>query len=262
MRLQDSQETETVSWSVHGDHDAIFKRQAFLRKLVLGNCVVAPAGMVRKECYDKVSLFPLDMPNSGDWYLWCVFALHYDVAYIAEPLVYYRSHNTNMSKILTKSARHVIITDNIAVRWRLQEKAEEIGADWGVRLCKDAIATYYAHLLASHVYGNEIFGISSEEFEQSLQQYTRNSSEAASMRARVYTTLGDQSYLRRDFCQARQYYRWGAQQDPRALGTLMKYALLKLGSPGVRLRDFASTWASRRSALPASAMVKSPTSLG
>ena len=40
-------------------------------------------------------------------YVWCVFALHYDVAYIAEPLVYYRSHNINMSKIFTRDNRSV-----------------------------------------------------------------------------------------------------------------------------------------------------------
>ena len=249
MRLQDNQETEIVSWSRHGNQDAIFKGHSFLRKLVQGNCVVAPAGMVRKECYDKVSIFPLDMPNSGDWYLWCVFALHYDAAYIAEPLVCYRSHDTNMSKILTQSARHVIITDNIAVRWRLKEKAEEIGATSVMRLCEDAIATYYAHLLAGKMYENAMFGITLEEFEQSLQQHTRNKRAASALRTQVYTALGDQCYLRRDFSQARQYYGWGVQQRPRALSTLMKYALLTMGSPGVHLRDSVSTWAPRRPAV-------------
>jgi glycosyltransferase involved in cell wall biosynthesis len=30
VRLQDDQETEVVSWSIHGDHDAIFKGHTFL----------------------------------------------------------------------------------------------------------------------------------------------------------------------------------------------------------------------------------------
>jgi hypothetical protein len=196
-----------------------------------------------------VTVFPADLPNSGDWYLWCVFALHYDAAYIAEPLVYYRSHETNMSKVLTQRARHVIINDNIAVRWRLKAKAEEIGATSVMRLCDQAIATYYAHLLAGKIYENAIFGITLEEFEQSLQQHTRSKSEASTMRARVYTALGDQCYLQRDFAQARQYYGWGMQQEPKALGTLTKYALLKTGSLGVHLRDLASAWAPRRSVM-------------
>ena len=250
VRLQDGQETDIVSWSIHGEQDAILKGHTFFKKLVWGNCVVAPAGMVRKECYDQVSVFPLDLPNSGDWYLWGVFALHYDAAYIAEPLVCYRSHDTNMSKILTQSARHVIITDNIAVRWRLKDKADEIGADLMARLCEDAIATYYANLLAGHMYENAMFGMTAEEFEQSLQRHTRNTSEVLAMRARVYTALGDQCYVRRDFSRAQHYYGRGIQQNPRALGPLTKYALLKMGSLGICLRDSVSTWARRRPVVP------------
>jgi len=250
VRLQDGRETGIVSWSIHGTQDAVFKGHSFLEKLILGNCVVAPAGMVRKECYDKVSVFPPDLSNAGDWYLWCVFALHYDAAYLAEPLVYYRSHETNMSKILTQSARHVIIADNIAVRWRLKAKAEEIGATSVRRLCDEAMATYYAHLLAGKIYDNAMFGMTLEEFEQSLQHHTRTKSEASAMRARVYTALGDQCYLRRDFSQARQYYEWGIRQAPWVIGTLTKYVLLKMGSPGAHLRDFAATYAPRRPAIP------------
>jgi glycosyltransferase involved in cell wall biosynthesis len=246
MRLQDGQETETVSWSMHGDYDAIFKGHSFLKKLVLGNCVAAPAGMVRKACYDRVSVFPLDLPNSGDWYLWCVFALYFDAAYIAEPLVYYRSHGANMSKILTENARHVITTDNIAVRWRLKEKAEERGAAFVTHLCKEAIATHYAHLLADTIYKHGMFGITEEEFEKSLQQYTRNKSEALEMRVRVYTALGDQCYLHRDFSQALQYYRWVVRQAPQALSTWLKYGLLKLGRPGILSRDTLSILLQRR----------------
>src|SRR5205823_5931075 len=177
-------------------------------------------------------------------------ALHYDTAYIAEPLVYYRSHDTNMSKMLTRHNPNVIIADNVLVRWRLREKAEEIGAASVMRLCEDALATYYANLLAGKTYENAIFGITLEAFEQSLQQHTRNKSEASEMRVRVYTALGDQCYLRRDFSQARQYYGWGVQQGPWASGTVTKYALLKMGGLGVHFRDFVSAWVLRRPAIP------------
>jgi glycosyltransferase involved in cell wall biosynthesis len=249
MRLQDGKESELVSWSIHGQQDTIFKGHSFLKKLIWGNCVVAPAGMVRKACYDQVSVFPLDMPNSGDWYLWSIFALHYDVAYIADPLVYYRSHDTNMSKILTKTARHVITNDNFAVRWRLKEKAEGRGANAIVRLCQDAIATYYASLLSAAIYENGAFGITVEEFEQSLRHHTRNTSEASDMRTRVYTALGDQCYLRRDFTQALQYYEKGLQQNRLSLAPWMKSTLLKMGPLGIHLRDSVSTWMQRHLAV-------------
>jgi glycosyltransferase involved in cell wall biosynthesis len=252
MRIQDGQETEIVPWSIHGNHDVIFKGRNFLRKLILANCVVASAGMVRRECYDKVSVFPLDMPNSGDWYLWCVFALHYDAAYLAEPLVYYRSHDTNMSKFFTKNACHIITSDNIAVRWRLKEKAVGTGVASVIRLCKNVIATHYAILLAEKIYENGMFGLTLEEFEKSLQQHARNKREESEMRSHVYTALGDQCYLRRDFPQAQQCYEQAVQQDHRALGAWMKYADLKMGRFGVYLRDSAAIWKQRLSTVPVS----------
>ena len=53
--------------------------------------------MVRKSCYEDISVFPLDLPYSGDWYLWLIFALHHDVAYFAEPMAYYREHELSMT---------------------------------------------------------------------------------------------------------------------------------------------------------------------
>ena len=240
MKVQDSQETDLVSWGFHGTQDTVFKDRDFLRKLLFGNCVVAPTGMVRKECYDKVSLFPLDMPNAGDWYLWCIFALHHDVAYLAEPMVNYRLHESNMSVSLTKHDPVVIIADNIAVRWRIKEKAEEIGSDSIVSLCKDAIATYYANMVAAQMYESPVFGLALEECERSVPQYARDENEAREMCARVYTALGDQCYLRRDFAQARRYYGWVLQREPWAVEPWAKYFLLHMGNVGVRVRNYAS----------------------
>jgi glycosyltransferase involved in cell wall biosynthesis len=239
MKFQGSQETEVVSWSEHGAQNAIFKGHDFFRKLLLGNCVVAPTGMVRKECYDKVSVFPLDMPNAGDWYLWCIFALHFDAAYIAKPMVCYRVHDSNMSVTLTKNDPPVIVADNIAVRWRIKKKAEELGSDSIVSLCKDAIATYYANMVAAQMYENNVFGLTLEECEWSVPQYARDENEAREMCARVYAALGDQCYLRRDFAQAQHYYGWVLQRQPWAVGTWGKSALLRMGNFGVRVRNFA-----------------------
>jgi hypothetical protein len=228
----------------------VFKGHSFLKKLVLGNCVVAPAGMVRKDCYDKVGVFPLDMPHASDWYLWCMFSLFYDAAYIAEPLVHYRSHDTNLSKMLTKNERHVIAADNIAVRWRLRGQAEQSGYRPIVRLCNESISTHYANLLADKIYENGMFGLTLEECEKSLLQHARNDSDAAEMRARIYTALGDQYYLRRDFASALQYYQESIQQNPWVLGAWMKYTLLRMGILGVLCRDAVSHGLRQHLAVP------------
>ena len=237
MRFQDGRETEIVSWSAHGDRSEIFSGHDFLRKLLVGNCVVAPTGMVRKDCYEKVSLFPLDMPNSGDWYLWCAFALHYDVAYLAEPMVCYRTFNENMSETLKSHNPRIITEDNFRVRWTIKDKAKEKRLDSIVALCRDAIATYYANLIACEIYEPSIYRVTLEECEQSIKHFASDKNEEIEVLARLFTALADQCYLRKDFFRARLYYRAGLRQQPLAIGTLAKYLLLHLGDMGVRFRD-------------------------
>jgi glycosyltransferase involved in cell wall biosynthesis len=95
--LQGEQETGIVKYGWLPGPDAVLDGRAFLHRLLESNCVLAPAGLVRKECYERVGVFPLDLPFAGDWYLWCAFALHYDVAYFAEPMVNYREHTESMT---------------------------------------------------------------------------------------------------------------------------------------------------------------------
>jgi glycosyltransferase involved in cell wall biosynthesis len=237
MRFQDGRETEIVGWSIHGSQDKVFTDHEFLKKLLKGNCVSAPTGMVRKTCYDTISVFPLDMPNSGDWYLWCIFALHCDVAYLAEPMVCYRTFSENMSETLKKDNPRVITEDNFRVRWTLKRKAREADLDSIVALCEDAIATYYANLVARVKYDPNIYRYTLEECEQSIEKFAASREEQVAMQARVYIALADLCYLDRDFAQARRYYRAGLRQHPLAIGALAKYSLLHLGPVGVRVRE-------------------------
>src|SRR5262249_30433106 len=75
--LTDEGETGLLPYSSHGSSDAIFRGHAFVERLIRGNTILAAAGMVRRQCYDKVGMFPLDMPWGGDWYLWLAFAVHF-----------------------------------------------------------------------------------------------------------------------------------------------------------------------------------------
>src|SRR6478609_6542390 len=78
-------ETGKLDWSAYGDRDLIVNGSVFLQKLLHYNLVLAPAALARRECYEKISLFPtnvvwsgvpIDLIWGGDWYLWCIFALH------------------------------------------------------------------------------------------------------------------------------------------------------------------------------------------
>ncbi len=240
MTFQDGRDTELVAWSAHGTQNQIFNGREFLSKLLLGNCVSAPTGMVRKRCYNEISLFPLDLPNSGDWYLWCVFALHHDVAYFAEPMVCYRRHGDNMSENLKRNDPSIIADDNIAVRWTIIDKAKVLKEHSVVLKCKDAIVSYYAALIANDLYETDPYRLTLKDCERSLARYVDNRNELIEIRTRIYTALGDQCYSRYDFSRAKQFYRQALRQQPRAIATWIKCTLLQMGWAGAGIRRYAS----------------------
>jgi len=137
VKTSDEGEQGVMEYSVLGEHDRIFSgRQFLLNPLITICCVPAPAAMVRKECYAKLGLFPLDLPHSGDWYLWCLFAMHFDVAYIAEPMVYRRIHRDNMHKLYQDEATDRMYDNNLAVPARIMDFARMQNADDIVLACK------------------------------------------------------------------------------------------------------------------------------
>ncbi|WP_036484352.1 glycosyltransferase [Myxosarcina sp. GI1] len=55
--------------------------------------------LVRRECFEKVGLFDIDLPFScsEDWDMWLRIAADYKFGLVKEPLVYYRCHSNNLS---------------------------------------------------------------------------------------------------------------------------------------------------------------------
>src|SRR4029450_1187387 len=76
--LENGTETSVIEWTVGAAGDAIVNGRRFLRRLIEANCVGTPAGLVRRECYDRLGPFRLALPYAGDWYLWCLFALPFE----------------------------------------------------------------------------------------------------------------------------------------------------------------------------------------
>src|SRR4051812_1598733 len=92
MGLRDGRETEIVGWADLRREDGGLEGRKSLRRLLQSNCVLPPSALVRRACYDKLGMSPLDFPFAGAWSLWCIFALDFDVAYFSEPMVNYREH--------------------------------------------------------------------------------------------------------------------------------------------------------------------------
>lgn len=236
-------ETGLLRYSSFGNADQIVTGHHFLKRLLHHNFIIAASAMARRECYD-LSLFPLNegMGWSGDWYLWCVFALRFDVAYCAEPMVCYRQHDLSMTSVLTTEENvRQCSTGDIEVPWMVRRKAAELGAHSVSDACLQAVAREYVRQGASRHYqgfsGGSRFSFSTTEFEASLASHTRNERERNWVRARFYAGSGDASLRRGDFAEAGRSYLAALCRDPLMAKAYGKLLLLALGKPGQQIRS-------------------------
>lgn len=240
VELEDGHETRMLEYSIQGNKDTVFKGRRFLARLLNGNTVIAASGMARKECYEKVSLFPLDLPWGGDWYLWCIFALHYDVAQLAEPMVNYRRHELSMTDALVGERLRNCAESDVTVLRRIMEKVVEAGCASLARKCMHAIASQYADSLASRKYRSSKswyeYSMSLDEFDESLRHNICNAREERFIRARAYAGAADRYYWRGEFGKALEFYRRGLWEDAAMPNMWIKYFVLRLGTIGIRFR--------------------------
>ncbi len=68
-----------------------------IEALVRCNKIIASSVLVRRECFERLGGFREDLFGSGDWEMWFRIALEYDIAFIDEPLTFYRVHGANAS---------------------------------------------------------------------------------------------------------------------------------------------------------------------
>ena len=224
-------EGDTQLYGDHGAHDVIFNGHDFLRTLANGNSVPAPSGLVRRSCYERISMFPLDMPFAGDWYMWSAFALFTNVGYLADPMVGYRVHTGNMTLDFKKRV-DALVRDELAVLWAMKALAESASLPSIARLYLDRIAWYYATHVGFKVSRNWSHGISTDEFERSLDEHCSNGSERRTIRAMTYAFLADCCHERGDDRSARRWYDEALEQKPRDIKTRVKRLFLKSGSAG------------------------------
>jgi glycosyltransferase involved in cell wall biosynthesis len=237
VELKGGQETGVAKYSVLAKQDTIFNGRKFITQhLNASNCVVAASGMVRKSCYETHGAFPLDLPYAGDWYLWSLLALHYRVAYFAEPMVNYRLHELSMTTALMENDPRVCARDDLAVLWRLARKAQKLGADDVANSFRRSLALEYVRLLTGrrHRVSSKL-GFS--DFEEILQQDATDKSEAAWIYSRVCTALADFHFVERDYTRASEFYRLALEKDPLLVSARLKLIFLHMGVPGAALRN-------------------------
>jgi hypothetical protein len=172
----------------------------------------------------------LNMPWAHDWYLWCVFALVFDVGYFAEPMVCYREHDLSISKSLMRENVENCAAESAAVPWMVRQKADELGCRTVLKTCLNAAAVGYVRSKTVSRYGTTKMTLA--QFEESLCRNTPSEAERNWVRARVYAGIGDQFYWAGNPGLARRFYLDGLQKDPWMLQALAKWVLLLLGNVG------------------------------
>jgi glycosyltransferase involved in cell wall biosynthesis len=235
--LDDHQEGDVIRSSLYRLCDGIFSGREFLLDLLRGNFVLAASGMVRKECYEKISYFPEDMPYAGDWYLWAVFALHYDVAYFAEPMVNYRVHDLSMSNTMAQTNTRAITRDIMLVPTRIRHAAEEMGATAIVDRCRECMIDHYADCIATREIRGCQSRITLEQFEEALVQFTSAEAEQKKIRLKVFCAAGDRFCWQKEYAGSENMYWRVLAIRPFILMVWIKILLLKSGGLGVRVRE-------------------------
>lgn len=236
--VRDGAETRLLGrYSQRRDRDRIFRGHALLKRLLQSNFVLAPSGMVRRECYDKISLFDLNMPWCGDWYLWCLFAVYYDVGYFAEPMLCYREHHDlSMTSQLTTAKLDACAAEEVAVPWTIRKKAQEAGFSDLATQCLSAVARTYGRIMASERYRNASCFMNFDLFEDSLCRHTTSEAERDDLRARVSMSVGNEYYWQGQLVLAQEFYRAALQKNPWMVAVHLKRAILSFGKRGDYLR--------------------------
>jgi glycosyltransferase involved in cell wall biosynthesis len=238
VRVKDLTETgsSTLSSWFHGERDRVIDGHVFLKTLLKSNSVPAASGMARRECYERIGMFPLDMPWAGDWYLWCIYALHFDVAYFAEPMVCIRVHELSMTTKLTREKLDACAAEEISIPWLIMEKAQAAGHMEVARECLRGVAHTYVRTIASELYRRSSLFMNLEQFEASLLRNTTTKAERNWVRARVYAGVGNECYWRNELVLARKFYQAALKEDPSMTSVHIKKLLLSLGRPGDYIR--------------------------
>ncbi len=241
IEVQGTKEVGIAGWTDCGEKDQIWEGSSFLlRRLIHEDCIVLSAAMVRKECYDKFGLFSLEMPHANDWYLWCLLALHYQVAYLSAPMVFVRMHEESLTSAFNQGGNALCVIDELTVLWRAARLAELAGVISDRRAFNESIATMGGQALTygPHWGTRTRPGLKEADFEALLRQHVKDSKDEEDIRARVQMVVGDEEFWHGQYEKAVQAYRLVLKLRPWWMRAWAKYLLLRSGGIGLYLRRF------------------------
>ena len=96
------------------DLHAVESGQAVLRRLLLGyNTINLPTVLFRRECYDRLGGFSRKLHHTDDYEYWMKIAVHYDVGFLAAPLVKWRVHAGTLSSKFVQGSKTGVSDDGL-----------------------------------------------------------------------------------------------------------------------------------------------------
>ena len=115
-------------------------RDECARFLVQDNTILnASAVVFRKSAYLEAGGADADFKLAGDWLMWIKILLRGDVSFCAEPLNYFRRHNSSVRSSVGNGARRIIeryrvteyVLSEVPVEKNLREKVlDRLASDW------------------------------------------------------------------------------------------------------------------------------------
>ena len=235
VEIHGQEEMGTARWTDCGETDAVWDGQTFLSRLTKNNCIAMSSVMVRRECYDA-TLFPADLPFAGDWYIWCTFAMRYQVAYCARPMVNFRLDEQSLTSTFNRTDARICLSDEVAVLWRLGCQAKLAGKSWLHRRCKASLAIRWAESARLTSETNVPQGLNEVEVSVIVQQHVNDANDYNDIRAHAQVIRGDDYYWAGEYDHAARSYLLGIRLQPWRIQSWAKYILLRMGTLGVRLR--------------------------
>jgi len=218
-------------WTYLGPDDTIFEGKEFLHKLIKRCVVSAGAVMARRECYDKVGLYPSDLVYGEDWHMWCAFAFHYDVGYVAEPMVCYRRpHVNSITYKLSNNDIGIRVYSNFSVLWRIRK----IALDYKLYdIAKECLDTIVNQAKETYVISH---WLSIERVKECIANAVSSPREVRWLCAELDTDIGDYYYNIGNMNCAAKWYKRALAGNPYSHKVFIKYLLLNAGKPGMVTR--------------------------
>lgn len=134
---------------VAGKSSYIDRRQDFSLLVTRGNFIPYMTALVRSKVYKELGFFETELKFMADYEMWTRIAKHHLLAYIAEPLAYYRIHGRNLH--LMKEFQKRCLVEHKSILDKLLPQSHDPAAN---RLRDEAHYSYHLRVATFEILAN------------------------------------------------------------------------------------------------------------